>query len=234
MQLDEAHGVLLEPGPGRKLERPELLVFEIQRSADGGGVAPHIHREHADAFYVLEGEMDFHLAGETVCASAGWFVLSPPGDVHGFGPQQTRVLGGRRLHHAYEVGRGPATGRIGNYLGAGLRVGVVAVAGFLAGSLLDRCGHSGGGEPLDGVRHRRHAPLSGGGLAGHEQLGHVCLGSCHGRPNGKESYAARENASCLGGHPFRLLVAPLIATQENTGAYRTFLQREKQSTREAD
>lgn len=105
MKLDEAHAVLLEPGPGRKLERPELLVFEIQRSADDGGVAPHVHREHADAFYVLEGEMDFHVAGETVRASAGWFVLSPPGVVHGFGPGTARMLNFHAPGAPY-VGRG--------------------------------------------------------------------------------------------------------------------------------
>jgi quercetin dioxygenase-like cupin family protein len=92
MELDVAQAVLLEPGPGRKLERPELLVFEINRHADDGGVAPHVHREHADAFYVLEGEMDFHVAGETLRASAGWFVLSPAGVVHGFGPGTARML----------------------------------------------------------------------------------------------------------------------------------------------
>jgi quercetin dioxygenase-like cupin family protein len=105
VQLDETQAVLLEPGPGRKLERPELLVFEIQRSADDGGVAPHVHREHADAFYVLEGEMDFHVAGETVRASAGWFVLSPPGVVHGFGPGSARMLNFHAPGAPY-VGRG--------------------------------------------------------------------------------------------------------------------------------
>jgi quercetin dioxygenase-like cupin family protein len=105
VQLDETQAVLLKPGPGRKLERPELLVFEIQRSADDGGVAPHIHREHADAFYVLEGEMDFHVAGESVPASAGWFVLSPPGVVHGFGPGSARMLNFHAPGAPY-VGRG--------------------------------------------------------------------------------------------------------------------------------
>jgi quercetin dioxygenase-like cupin family protein len=92
MELDVNHGIVLEPGSGRKLERPELLVIETHRRADDGGVAPHVHREHADAFYVLEGEMDFHLAGETVRASTGWFVLSPRGVVHGFGPGTARML----------------------------------------------------------------------------------------------------------------------------------------------
>ena len=88
----EDRPVHVEPGAGPKLEQPELLVFETHRSADDGGVAPHVHREHADAFYVLEGDMDFHIAGETVRASAGWFVLSPPGVVHGFGPGTARML----------------------------------------------------------------------------------------------------------------------------------------------
>jgi quercetin dioxygenase-like cupin family protein len=92
MELDVAHAVLLEPGPGRKLERPELMVIESGREAGDSGVAPHVHREHADAFYVLEGEIDFFLAGETVHAYAGWFVLSPPGVVHGFGPGPSRLL----------------------------------------------------------------------------------------------------------------------------------------------
>jgi quercetin dioxygenase-like cupin family protein len=105
VELDVSHGVVLEPGPGRKLERPELLMFEIQRRADDGGVAPHVHREHADAFYVLEGEMDFHVAGETVRASAGWFVLSPPGVVHGFGPGTARMLNFHAPGKPY-VGRG--------------------------------------------------------------------------------------------------------------------------------
>jgi quercetin dioxygenase-like cupin family protein len=105
MQLDVSHAVVLQPGPGPKLERPELLVFEIERRADDGGVAPHVHREHADAFYVLEGEMDFHVAGETVRASAGWFVLSPPGVVHGFGPGTARMLNFHAPGTPY-VGRG--------------------------------------------------------------------------------------------------------------------------------
>jgi quercetin dioxygenase-like cupin family protein len=105
MQLDEAQGILLEPGTGPKLERPELLMSESQRSAGDGGVAPHVHREHADAFFVLEGEMDFHVAGETVRASAGWFVFSPAGVVHGFGPGTARMLNFHAPGAPY-VGRG--------------------------------------------------------------------------------------------------------------------------------
>jgi quercetin dioxygenase-like cupin family protein len=120
MELDEAQAVLLGPGFGQKLQRPELLMSEIDRQADDGGVAPHVHREHADAFYVLEGEMDFHLAGATVRASAGWFVLSPAGVVHGFGPGTARMLNFHAPGAPY-VGRGdtfdpPESGETGEAL----------------------------------------------------------------------------------------------------------------------
>jgi quercetin dioxygenase-like cupin family protein len=106
VQLDISQGgVLLEPGSGQKLERSELLMSEIERTVDDGGVRPHVHREHADAFYVLEGEMDFHVAGETVHASEGWFVLSPAEVVHGFGPGTARMLNFHAPGTPY-VGRG--------------------------------------------------------------------------------------------------------------------------------
>ena len=80
-------------------------MFEIERTADDGGVAPHVHRKHADAFYVLDGEMEFHLAGKTVRAAAGWFVLSPATVVHGFGPGTARMLNFHAPGAPY-VGRG--------------------------------------------------------------------------------------------------------------------------------
>lgn len=61
------------------------------------GVRPHVHREHADAFYVLEGELVFRVGPELrpVQAGAGTFVAVPPGVVHGFdndGPRWTSFL----------------------------------------------------------------------------------------------------------------------------------------------
>jgi quercetin dioxygenase-like cupin family protein len=104
MQLDEAHGVLLEPGLGPKLERPELLISELDR-IPASGVAPHVHREHADAFFVLEGKVVFELAGEPVEASSGTFVLAPAGFVHGFRPPDGRFLNFHAPGAPY-VGRG--------------------------------------------------------------------------------------------------------------------------------
>jgi mannose-6-phosphate isomerase-like protein (cupin superfamily) len=43
-----------------------------------------VHADEDDAFYILEGEMTFGLAGEDVAAPPGTFVLVPPGVAHGF------------------------------------------------------------------------------------------------------------------------------------------------------
>ena len=45
---------------------------------------PHYHANHTDAFYVLEGELEFVLDGEPVRAKAGTLVVAPRGEVHAF------------------------------------------------------------------------------------------------------------------------------------------------------
>jgi quercetin dioxygenase-like cupin family protein len=77
-----------------KVARDELLLSETSLTFGARGAAAHIHREHADAFYVLEGSLDFHVAGEQRTLEAGALVLAPPGLVHGFqvGPNGDRHL----------------------------------------------------------------------------------------------------------------------------------------------
>ena len=50
------------------------------------GPDPHIHREHTDAFYVLDGALTFALGpeGERVTVPDGAFVAVPPNLVHSF------------------------------------------------------------------------------------------------------------------------------------------------------
>ncbi|MDQ3874206.1 MAG: cupin domain-containing protein [Actinomycetota bacterium] len=62
----------------------ELLVLESHSDAGQRGTAPHTHRAHTDCFFVVEGELVFHLARERRRAPAGSFGLAPPGLVHGF------------------------------------------------------------------------------------------------------------------------------------------------------
>jgi quercetin dioxygenase-like cupin family protein len=54
----------------------------------------HTHERHADAFYVLEGELEVALSEtETVVLGAGGFAVAPPGAVHAFGvPERARFL----------------------------------------------------------------------------------------------------------------------------------------------
>jgi quercetin dioxygenase-like cupin family protein len=98
--------IVLQPGQGEviadgeswqsrfKAARDELLLSESSGAPGARGAAPHIHRKHADAFYVLEGSLVFNVAGNPRELTAGSFVLAPPGLVHGFqiGPEGVRHL----------------------------------------------------------------------------------------------------------------------------------------------
>ena len=48
------------------------------------GTDPHVHREHNDVFYVLEGELTVRLRDEELTATAGTMVVVPPLVVHGY------------------------------------------------------------------------------------------------------------------------------------------------------
>ena len=66
-----------------KADRPELSLLEITFDP-GSGVDPHFHKGHSDSFYVLEGELEFHVGDEVVRATPGAYVLAPPNVVHWF------------------------------------------------------------------------------------------------------------------------------------------------------
>jgi quercetin dioxygenase-like cupin family protein len=77
-----------------KAARPELSVIEFE-VRPGGGVDPHFHKAQSDSFYVLEGEVEFHLGDEVVNGTAGTYVLAPPNVVHFFrnvGTEPARLL----------------------------------------------------------------------------------------------------------------------------------------------
>ncbi len=60
------------------------------------GALPHIHHAETEAFYVLEGEVEFLKGEQTVRARVGEFVFIPRGMVHGFknvGQEPARYLG---------------------------------------------------------------------------------------------------------------------------------------------
>jgi quercetin dioxygenase-like cupin family protein len=96
-------GIVLGPGEGERLndrivvkaELPQISVNEVSVGPDFEGPGPHFHKKHVDAFYVLEGELEFINGAETLRAGAGTTVAVPPGIVHGFtnpGPGRARYL----------------------------------------------------------------------------------------------------------------------------------------------
>jgi len=42
----------------------------------------HLHRQHAETFYILEGSVDFHIDGDWMTAARGATVHIPPGVPH--------------------------------------------------------------------------------------------------------------------------------------------------------
>ena len=68
-------------------------LFEEQ-VPQGMGPPPHRH-DWDEAYYILEGEVDFHIDGAAVKSSAGDFNYLPRGTVHGFkgaSPKTAKVL----------------------------------------------------------------------------------------------------------------------------------------------
>ena len=79
--------------PARPTPRASRAGSSTSRA--GRELEAHVHHDEDDAFYILEGELTFEVAGETVKAPAGTFVLVPPGVEHGFrndGTDPVRIL----------------------------------------------------------------------------------------------------------------------------------------------
>jgi mannose-6-phosphate isomerase-like protein (cupin superfamily) len=91
-------GVHVGPGGGRSL-RVLSSALEVKAGAETGlsfgmfrsSFPPgtgmpflHLHRSYEEAFYVLDGEVQFQLGSEEVHASAGSAILVPPGTPHCF------------------------------------------------------------------------------------------------------------------------------------------------------
>lgn len=56
----------------------------------GSGPPPHIHRREDEAFFVLEGELSFHIDGRSMAATNGTWATLPIGTLHAFKNTGTR------------------------------------------------------------------------------------------------------------------------------------------------
>jgi mannose-6-phosphate isomerase-like protein (cupin superfamily) len=86
-------GVVLRPGEGEalfggritiKADFEQLCMTESLFRTARPGAEPHFHREHADSFYVLEGNLAFLIEDEEHGLAPNWCACAPPYVVHGF------------------------------------------------------------------------------------------------------------------------------------------------------
>lgn len=82
--LAAGEGETIRTGFEIKVARPELVMTETVLGAGKMGTEPHVHHHHADAFYVLEGELCVSLGADERSLGVGDFVLIPPDVAHGF------------------------------------------------------------------------------------------------------------------------------------------------------
>jgi mannose-6-phosphate isomerase-like protein (cupin superfamily) len=104
-------------------------VYEIgvpdQHLGLGAGPPPHVHREHEEAFYILDGEFTFTLGSASAAAPEGTLIVVPRGTRHHFvGKAGSRALvlavPGGLAGFFQELGAGIATGRADAELRAAL------------------------------------------------------------------------------------------------------------------
>jgi len=90
-------GMVVPPGGGRAFRfGPNRLTVKVGPEAKGqfgviesvippsGGPALHRHQRYDEAFYVLEGPIEYRVGERWVTATAGTFVFAPAGSAHGF------------------------------------------------------------------------------------------------------------------------------------------------------
>lgn len=56
-------------------------------------VVPHLHQEHSETFYVLDGQVEWTVGGETHVLNSGDAIYIPPNTVH-----SVKVVGGKDMH----------------------------------------------------------------------------------------------------------------------------------------
>ncbi|MGH3093949.1 MAG: cupin domain-containing protein, partial [Gaiellaceae bacterium] len=67
-----------------KADFEQLSITESWFDSARPAADPHVHRRHADSFYVLEGELALLVQDEEHLVGPGGCVCAPPGVVHGF------------------------------------------------------------------------------------------------------------------------------------------------------
>jgi quercetin dioxygenase-like cupin family protein len=95
--LGPGEGETIRPGFEIKVGRPELVLTESIYAAGDRGPDPHVHHDHVDSFFVLEGRLEWQVGPDldSHTGGAGTFVSVPPDVLHTFrnpGPGEARFL----------------------------------------------------------------------------------------------------------------------------------------------
>lgn len=91
----DVRGIVMGPGDGdrltkphrlalSKVERPELDLLEYAAGEGYTGAGRHVHLQHADGFYVLEGALSITADDVTHEVGPGGCAIVPPGVTHAF------------------------------------------------------------------------------------------------------------------------------------------------------
>jgi len=82
------------------LAREQITITHARYTAGQQVAGRHIHLEHTDAFYVLEGELTFEIGREakTITVGAGGFLAAPPRVAHSFRNQSDRAARWLTIH----------------------------------------------------------------------------------------------------------------------------------------
>ena len=77
-----------------------VTITHARYSAGEQVAGPHVHHEHTDAFYVLEGELTFEIGceGKTITVSSGGFVAAPPEVAHSLRNDSDRPASWLTIH----------------------------------------------------------------------------------------------------------------------------------------
>jgi pimeloyl-ACP methyl ester carboxylesterase/mannose-6-phosphate isomerase-like protein (cupin superfamily) len=96
---EQPSAIVLEPGSGRTIAmgpvrlsvkedgthtRGTLALAEFTIPPRAPSPLPHVHRAHEEGFYILEGEIEFTVGGESIRVGAGGWVFVPIGVPHTF------------------------------------------------------------------------------------------------------------------------------------------------------
>jgi quercetin dioxygenase-like cupin family protein len=95
--LGPGEGETIRPGFEIKIGRPELVMTEATYAPGDTGPDPHVHHDHIDSFFVLEGQLEWRVGPELEphTGAAGSFVSVPRDVLHTFrnpGPGEARFL----------------------------------------------------------------------------------------------------------------------------------------------